>query len=66
MEEDLRDNLVLPFLAKALQKRGVDKMALHPAQVNLVCVQCWGIYHFPGEILPTADFSHWENFSPCV
>ncbi|KAK4828564.1 hypothetical protein QYF61_027533 [Mycteria americana] len=50
----------------SLQKHGVDKMAQHPVQLNLESVQCWGIHHFPGEIIPMANFSHCEKFSSCV
>lgn len=39
------------------QKHNLDQMAQHPVQLNLGSTQCWGIPHFPGEIIPVSDCS---------
>ena len=48
------------------QKHNLDKTAQNSVQLNLISVQCWGIHHFPGEIIPMADCSHSEKFPSCV
>lgn len=45
------------------QKHTLDNM--DPVQLDLKCVQCWGIHHFLGDIIPKVDCSHCEN-SPLV
>lgn len=48
------------------QKYSLDKTAQHPAQLELECIQHWGMQHFPGEMIPEADGSHYEKFSSRV
>lgn len=49
----------------SLQMHSLDNTGQHPVQRNLNSVQCWGICHFPEEVIPTVDYSHCEIFSSC-
>lgn len=41
-------------------------MFQHLVQLNLRCVQYWGIHHFPGKVIPVADCFHCGKLYSCV